>query len=123
MKIYDICKVIYICLVTHMHYNLLLIAHMILTLCALVKIFAVCFNIIFVNSLDPDQARQHFVGPDLDPNCLTLGWNSWKEFKLMQADLSKVEISGFSRKRVNNKFLLILICSELFTLRCSIQCI
>ena len=22
------------------------------------------------NSLDPDQAR-HFVGPDLDPNCLT----------------------------------------------------
>ena len=25
----------------------------------------------FVNSLDPDQARQN-VGPDLDPNCLTL---------------------------------------------------
>ena len=25
----------------------------------------------FVNSLDPDQARR-FVGPDLDPNCLTL---------------------------------------------------
>ena len=27
--------------------------------------------ITFVNSLDPDQARQN-VGPDLDPNCLTL---------------------------------------------------
>ena len=25
----------------------------------------------FVNSLEPDQARQH-IGPDLDPNCLTL---------------------------------------------------
>ena len=27
--------------------------------------------IIFVNSLDPDRAQQ-YVGPDLDPNCLTL---------------------------------------------------
>ena len=27
----------------------------------------------FANSLDPDQA-QHVVGPDLDPNCLTLWW-------------------------------------------------
>ena len=27
--------------------------------------------ITFANSLDPDQARQQ-VGPDLDPNCLTL---------------------------------------------------
>ena len=27
--------------------------------------------ITFVNSLDPDQARQN-VGPDQDPNCLTL---------------------------------------------------
>ena len=25
----------------------------------------------FANSLDPDQAQQN-VGPDLDPNCLTL---------------------------------------------------
>ena len=25
----------------------------------------------FANSLDPDQARRN-VGPDLDPNCLTL---------------------------------------------------
>ena len=30
-----------------------------------------CPVIIFENSLDPDQA-QHNVGPDLDPNCLTL---------------------------------------------------
>ena len=27
--------------------------------------------IAFANSLDPDEARQN-VGPDLDPNCLTL---------------------------------------------------
>ena len=27
--------------------------------------------ITFANNLDPDQDR-HFVGPDLDPNCLTL---------------------------------------------------
>ena len=27
--------------------------------------------IIFTNSLDPDQDRQN-VGPDIDPNCLTL---------------------------------------------------
>ena len=33
--------------------------------------------ITFANSLDPDQARQN-VGPDLDPNCLTLWWYSWK---------------------------------------------
>ena len=29
--------------------------------------------IIFASSLDPDQAR-HIVGPDLDPDCLTLRW-------------------------------------------------
>ena len=28
-------------------------------------------QMIFVNSLEPDQARQN-VGPDLDPRCLTL---------------------------------------------------
>ena len=31
------------------------------------------------NSLDPDQAWQN-VRPDLDPNCLTLWWYSWKNF-------------------------------------------
>ena len=36
----------------------------------------------FVNSLDPDQAQQN-VGPDLDPNCLTLWWYSWKIFLLI----------------------------------------
>ena len=30
-----------------------------------------CMLITFANSLDPDQDR-HSVGPDLDPNCLTL---------------------------------------------------
>ena len=35
--------------------------------------------IIFANSLDPDQARQN-VGPDLDPDCLTLWCYSWKIF-------------------------------------------
>ena len=32
-----------------------------------------CLLITFANSLNPDQARQ-VVGPDLDPNCLTLIW-------------------------------------------------
>ena len=32
-----------------------------------------CLLITFANSLDPDQARQN-IGPDLDPNCLTLWW-------------------------------------------------
>ena len=35
--------------------------------------------ITFANSLEPDQAWQN-VGPDLDPNCLTLWWYSWKIF-------------------------------------------
>ena len=35
--------------------------------------------ITFANSLDPDQAL-HLVGPDLDPNCLTLWWYTWKIF-------------------------------------------
>ena len=35
--------------------------------------------ITFANILDPDQARQN-VGPDLDPNCLTLRCYSWKMF-------------------------------------------
>ena len=36
--------------------------------------------ITFANSLDPDQARQN-VGPDLDPNSLTLWWYSWLFFE------------------------------------------
>ena len=35
-----------------------------LILSSLVTTFVICF----ANSLNPDQA-QHFVGPDLDPNC------------------------------------------------------
>ena len=34
-------------------------------------------TITFTNCLEPDQARQN-VGPDLDPNCLTLSWYFWK---------------------------------------------
>ena len=40
----------------------------------------------FANSLDPDQARQN-VGPDLDPNWLTIWRYSWKIFK--KTDLKK----------------------------------
>ena len=35
--------------------------------------------IIVANSLGPDQAQQD-VRPDLDPNCLTVWWYSWKNF-------------------------------------------
>ena len=31
------------------------------------------------NSLDPDQAQQN-VGPDLDPDCLTIWCYFWKKF-------------------------------------------
>ena len=31
-----------------------------------------CLLITFANSLDPDQARQNNVGPDLDLNCFIL---------------------------------------------------
>ena len=38
-----------------------------------------CLLITLANRLDPDQARQN-VKSDLDPNCLTLWWYSWKNF-------------------------------------------
>ena len=38
-----------------------------------------CLLITFANKLDPDQTRQN-VGPDPDPNCLTLWWYFWKNF-------------------------------------------
>ena len=49
-----------------------------------------CYLLItFANSLDPDQARQN-VGPDLDPNCLTLWWYSVKIF-LKKDNLKKTQ--------------------------------
>ena len=42
-------------------------------------VYVCCLLITFAISLDPDQARQS-VGPDLDPNRLTLWWYSWKNF-------------------------------------------
>ena len=44
--------------------------------------------ITFANSLDPDQAGQN-IGPDLDPNCLTLWCYSWKIF-LGKVNLNKI---------------------------------
>ena len=46
--------------------------------------------ITFVNSLDPDKARKD-VRPDLDTNCLTLWWYSWKSFlkKLILKKISR----------------------------------
>ena len=46
----------------------------------------------FLNSLDPDQARQND-GPDLDPICLTLRWYSWIFF------IEKVDIEKNSRQK------------------------
>ena len=39
---------------------------------SLLLIYKCRLLIIFANSLDPDQAQQNCVGPDLGPNCLTL---------------------------------------------------
>ena len=52
-----------------------------LTLCQLVS-----SAVTFANSLDPDQARQN-VGPDLDPNCLTL--DGIPEFFFKKVDFLK----------------------------------
>ena len=41
----------------------------------------------FANSLNPEQAQQN-VGPDLDPNYLTLWLYSWKIF-LKKIDFEK----------------------------------
>ena len=38
-----------------------------------------CLLITFANSLDPDQAWQN-LGCNLNPNCLTLWWYSWKSW-------------------------------------------
>ena len=50
--------------------------------------------ITFANSLGPDQARQN-VGSDLDSNCLTLWWYSWKKFskKLFCKEISRQQKS------------------------------
>ena len=40
----------------------------ILPTCCLTLCHLCCLVVTFVNSLEPDQARQD-VGPDLDPNC------------------------------------------------------
>ena len=39
-----------------------------------------CPLITFANSLDPDQAL-HFVGPDLDPNCITYNFEKKQQIK------------------------------------------
>ena len=44
----------------------------------LLFVYKYCLLITLANSLDPDQA--YFVGPDLDPNCLTLCWSYCKKF-------------------------------------------
>ena len=51
--------------------------------------------IIFANSLDPDQAQQN-IGPDLDPNSLTLWWYSWETF------LNKVNLKKKKKKKKNS---------------------
>ena len=61
----------------------------ILTLCLLVLT-----SVIFAHSLDSDPVWRFSwqnVGPDLDPNCLTLLWYSWKIFlKKKSADNKQV---------------------------------
>ena len=62
----------------------------------------------FANSLDPDQAWQN-VGPDLDPNCLTLWWYSWKIFlkKLILkkfTDDKKAELPSLQRVNLLNLY-------------------
>ena len=53
---------------------------------------------IFANSLDPDQAR-HFVGPDLDPNCLHSGGIPEKRRFLKRLILKKNQQRTNSQER------------------------
>ena len=52
-----------------------------------------CLLISFANSLDPDQARQN-VGPDLDPNCLTL-INCLTKLRICSVTPSKTNVNYF----------------------------
>ena len=53
--------------------------------------------IIFANSLDPDQDRQN-VGPDLDPNCLTL------RLMVFMKEFFCEKVSFEKKSADNNKF-------------------
>ena len=50
----------------------------------------------FTNSFDQDQTRQ-YAGPDLDPNCVTLWWYSWKNV-MKTINFEKKKISRRQRK-------------------------
>ena len=54
--------------------------------------------ITFANRFDREQTRQK-VGPDLDPNCLTLRWYSWKNFRKKNQKIKK-NMKIFQRQRV-----------------------
>ena len=56
-----------------------------LTLSLLAATFA---DIIFANNLEPDQDRQN-IGPDLDPNCLTLSGSVPERVSLKKLILKK----------------------------------
>ena len=62
--------------------------------------------ITFANSLDPDKAQQN-VGLDLDPNCLTLWWYSWKIYfvkvNLKQKNLQMTKKQAKKNKKKQNK--------------------
>ena len=55
-----------------------------------------CLLVTFANSLDLDQARQK-VKPDLDPNCLTLWWYSWKIF--LKKVILKKKLTDVKKKK------------------------
>ena len=82
--------------------------------------------ITFANSLDPDQAR-HYVGPDLDPNCLTLWWYSWKNFskKMFLKKKKKKRMTNYPACKKLNLRLLLLGKPQIFWGRlntCSLVC-
>ena len=49
--------------------------------------------ITFANSFEPDQA-QRYVKPDLDPNCLTLGWYRKNFSKKVDFEKKSVEVKN-----------------------------
>ena len=60
-----------------------------------------CLLITFANSVDPDQDQQN-VGPDLDPNCLTLMViKILKEFLKKKNDCEKIQQAKKHHKKIS----------------------
>ena len=75
----------------------------------------------FENSLDNNQA-QLYVGPDQDPNCLTLWWYFWKKFLkiLIKSFLKKKSADGKIAVKISQHAIVYLIILWIYKRRGSV---